>query len=62
MNIGGFQKISLIDYPGHLTAIIWTPGCNLRCPFCYNRDLVFGETPLIKEKTIFDHLKKRQGV
>ena len=38
MNIGGFQKTSLLDYPGKIAAIIWTVGCNFRCPFCYNPD------------------------
>jgi len=40
MLIGGFQKFSLIDYPNKTCAIIFTIGCNLRCPFCYNRTLV----------------------
>jgi len=58
MKIGGFQKTSLIDYPNHLSAIIWTVGCNFRCPFCYNRDLVFGGAPLLAEEEIIDYLKK----
>ena len=62
MQIGGFQKTSLIDYPNHLASIIWTPKCNFRCPFCYNKDLVFNELPLIEEKEVIDHLKKRRGV
>jgi uncharacterized Fe-S radical SAM superfamily protein PflX len=35
-----FQKISLLDFPGRVAAIVWVGGCNFRCPFCYNRDLV----------------------
>jgi len=62
MQIGGFQKTSLIDYPGHIASIVWTPRCNFRCPFCYNKDLVFDELPLIEEKEVIDHLKKRRGV
>ncbi len=62
MEIGGFQKTSLIDYPGHLCAIIWTVGCNFRCPFCYNRDLVFGNVERIPEREIFAYLKKRKGI
>lgn len=41
MIIGGLQKFSLIDYPEHLSAIIFTQGCNFRCPFCYNPILVW---------------------
>jgi len=40
MIIGGLEKLSLLDYPGHLAAIIFTQGCNFRCHFCYNPMLV----------------------
>ncbi|MDO9399434.1 MAG: anaerobic ribonucleoside-triphosphate reductase activating protein [bacterium] len=40
MIIGSLQKISLLDYPGYLSAIIFTQGCNFRCQFCYNPQLV----------------------
>lgn len=40
MIIGGLQKLSLLDYPDHLAAIVFTQGCNLRCHFCYNPQLV----------------------
>lgn len=43
MLIGGLQKFSLLDYPGHLAAIIFTAGCNFRCRFCYNPMLVLPE-------------------
>ena len=62
MNIGGIQKTSLLDYPGTLSAIIWTIDCNFRCPFCYNKNLVFGETETISEEEVFSFLKKRQGM
>ncbi|MDH7517843.1 MAG: anaerobic ribonucleoside-triphosphate reductase activating protein [Candidatus Thermoplasmatota archaeon] len=62
MRIGGFQKTSLLDYPDLISAIIWTVGCNFRCPFCYNRDLVFGETGLYSEGEIFSFLEKRKGL
>ena len=41
MIIGGLQKFSLLDYPEHLSAIIFTQGCNFRCHFCYNPMLVW---------------------
>ncbi|NLN85217.1 MAG: anaerobic ribonucleoside-triphosphate reductase activating protein [Candidatus Cloacimonetes bacterium] len=63
MKIGGFQKFSLLDYPGQLAAIIFTQGCNFRCPYCHNPELVdpsrFGK-PLSTGK-VLDFLRKRQG-
>ena len=41
----GLIKTSLIDYPGEVAAVLFTAGCNLRCPFCHNPGLVSGETP-----------------
>lgn len=43
MKIGGFQKFSLIDYPGKIAAVIFTQGCNFRCPYCHNPELVLPE-------------------
>lgn len=40
VNIGGFQKSSLIDYPEKISAIIFTQGCNFRCPYCHNPELL----------------------
>ena len=40
MLIGGLQKFSLLDFPGHISAIVFTQGCNFRCRFCYNPMLV----------------------
>lgn len=40
VNIGGFQKSSLIDYPEKISAIIFTQGCNFRCPYCHNPELI----------------------
>ncbi len=40
MEIAYVQPLSLLDYPGKVSAVIWTVGCNLRCPFCYNAELV----------------------
>ena len=60
MNIGGFQKTSLLDYPNCISSIIWTTECNFRCPFCYNKNLIFGNTPLIPESEILSFLQKRK--
>jgi len=63
MKIGGLQKFSLIDYPGKIAAIVFTQGCNFRCPYCYNPELVepaqFRET--LDEKEIFSFLEIRRG-
>ena len=40
MLIAGLQKMTLIDYPGKVAATVFTPGCNFRCPFCHNPELV----------------------
>jgi len=62
MKIGGFQKTSLLDYPDLISAIIWTVGCNFRCHFCYNRNLVFGDVELYPEEEILSFLEKRKGL
>jgi pyruvate formate lyase activating enzyme len=63
MKIGGFQKVSLIDYPGRISAVVFTQGCNFRCPFCHNPELVDPKrfTDLIPEKEILSFLEKRKG-
>ena len=62
MKIGGIQKTSLLDYPELISAIIWTVGCNFRCPFCYNKDIVLGNVQLIPEEEVFYFLEKRRGM
>ncbi len=61
MKIGGFQKTTLLDYPEHVSAIIWTVGCNFHCPFCYNTGLVYEESDLFSEVEILSFLDKRKG-
>ncbi len=62
--IHGFNKTTLLDYPGHLAATIFLGGCNLRCPFCHNSTLVLSpkKQATIPEEDIFTTLKKRQGI
>ena len=62
MQIGGFQKTSLLDYPDTISAIIWTVGCNFNCPFCYNPQLVKKTKKSISEEEIISFLKKRKGL
>ncbi len=63
MNISGFQKLTLLDFPGHTACTLFTPGCNMRCPFCHNTPLVTGTAEEhYDEEEIFSYLKKRQGL
>lgn len=64
MQIHGFIKTTLLDYPHHVAATVFTGGCNFRCPFCHNSDLVLhpDSAPAISEEEIFAHLKKRQNI
>jgi pyruvate formate lyase activating enzyme len=63
MQIGSMQRFSLIDYPGKICAILFTQGCNFRCPYCHNPELVnpqkFGES--IAHDEIFSFLERRKG-
>lgn len=64
MQIHGFQKMTLLDFPGKVAATVFTAGCNLRCPFCHNALLVTKINPAneIARQDIIGYLKKRQGV
>ena len=59
MNIYGFQKSTLLDYPEHLAATIFTGSCNFCCPFCHNGGLVLHCNTLSKipETAVIDYLK-----
>ena len=62
LNIAGFEKISLIDYPGKLSSIVFTYGCNLRCEYCHNPELVvepLKEDRLLDEEKILKYLGSR---
>ena len=64
MIIGGFQKLTLIDYPGNLATTVFTVGCSFRCPFCHNPELVLPSKMIAcptMEEDFFNHLKKRKG-
>lgn len=61
MIIRAVQKFSAVDYPGLLCATVFTPGCNLRCPFCHNGSLVLGSEPDLREEVVFDFLETRKN-
>ncbi len=63
MNFAGFQKLTLLDYPGKVACILFTRGCNFRCPFCHNASLVtHTDDVVISEDEVLTFLKKRQGI
>ncbi len=64
MLLGGLQKLTLIDYPGHIAATVFTVGCNFRCPFCHNPELVLSmgyKVSSIFEDELFKFLEDRKG-
>ena len=62
MNIAGLQKVSTIDYPGEISCIVFLHGCNFRCGFCYNPDLVLRQaSDGFSQEYFFNFLKKRKG-
>ncbi|MDD4606965.1 MAG: anaerobic ribonucleoside-triphosphate reductase activating protein [Patescibacteria group bacterium] len=64
MQFNGFQKTSLIEWPGKIVSIVWVAGCNFRCPFCYNRDLVLKNTNLkiFEESKILEYLEENKNL
>jgi len=64
MRIGGYQKMTLIDFPGKIATTIFTVGCSFRCPFCHNPELVLGSgmgEHGNQEEEFFEFLQKRKG-
>lgn len=64
MNIQGFTKTTLLDYPGKVAAVIFLGGCNFRCPFCHNAPLVLPpeQGPPLSLEDILRFLKKRRKI
>jgi pyruvate formate lyase activating enzyme len=63
MKIGGLRRVSLIDYPGFISATVFLQGCNFKCPYCHNPELVDPGLfqPCIKEKEVMEFLDSRKG-
>ncbi len=61
MNLYGLEKLSLVDYDGHVSATLFTGNCNFRCGFCHNSSLVndYENLSAYSQDEIFDYLKKR---
>ena len=63
MKIHGLQKMTLLDYPGKVACTVFFGGCDLRCPFCHNSDLLDMNAPAVMDDTeLLAFLKKRQGL
>ena len=63
MRIGGVQRFSLSDYPGKIAVVVFTQGCNFRCPFCHNGSLIPAKSDsLIPEEDVLAFLRKRAGL
>jgi len=63
MKIGGLQKVSLIDFSPNISCVVFTIGCNFRCPYCHNPQLVLtGKKPALQigENALFEFLEKRK--
>ena len=63
MKIHGLQKMTLLDYPGHVACTVFLGQCDFRCPYCHNYELVDGSAPAcMGSDELFAFLKKRQGL
>ena len=60
MRISGLEKLTLTDYPGHIACILFTQGCNFKCPFCQNSPLLEYKEGIIPEEDVFEYLNKRK--
>jgi len=65
MIFGGIQKTSMIDYPGKVSCVLFTIGCNFTCPYCHNPELALNrmeQLSSLEENEVLDFLKRRQGL
>ncbi len=63
MDIHGLQKLTLLDYPGRVACTVFLGGCDFRCPFCHNGELVEGTAPAaLDDRALLSFLTKRRGL
>jgi len=62
MQIKGFQKISMVDYPGKICSVIFLPNCNFRCPYCHNPEIVLNDPRIeeISEEKVIDYMEEKR--
>ena len=62
MLIAGLAKSSLVDYPGLISCVLFTPGCNYNCFYCHNRSLINGSPELLNPYAVHTFLSQRVGL
>lgn len=63
MNINGIQKLTLLDYPGRTACTVFLAGCDLRCPFCHNSELISANAPAVMDENgLYGFLETRKGI
>lgn len=63
MKIAGLQKLTLLDFPGRVACTVFLDGCNFRCPYCHNSELLKAETePVMTTEELMAFLRKRRGI
>ena len=63
MKIHGLQKMTLLDYPGRVACTVFFGGCEMRCPFCHNAELLDGSAPsVMTDEELIAFLEKRKGL
>jgi len=62
MLIAGFQKTSMLDYPGKLAAVVFAPFCNFNCVYCHNAQILQEGAPLLDEEEVLSFLERRAGL
>ena len=63
MKIHGLQKMTLLDYPGRVACTVFFGGCEMRCPFCHNAELLDGSAPAVMtDEELIAFLEKRKGL
>ena len=63
VHIGGLQKVSMIDYPGRLSAVVFLSGCNFHCPYCHNPELARSDSDQsVPKHDVLAYLKARRGL
>ena len=62
MRISGLQKLSLVDYPERVACTVFTGGCNLRCPYCHNSELIANPPALMEPRELLRFLETRRAV
>ena len=62
MNIVGLQKLTLLDFPGKVACTVFLGGCNFRCPFCHNSQLLENPPAIMEQEALLNYLKSRTGI